>query len=74
MNSQNPWGGGWGGYAVQKQFSGSRSPPYHEAKVTSPSRELRGENTPRKKILNFGLLKKHFLVKFPPTRHIEALN
>ena len=40
----------------------------HEAKVTG----LWG-HTPGI-CLNFRSLKQHFLVKFPPTRHIEALN
>ena len=42
----------------------------HEEKVTTPSRELWG-HAPG--ILNFGSLKQHFLVNFPPTQHIEAL-
>ena len=41
----------------------------HEAKVTTPSSELWG-HAPWK----IGSLKQHFLMKFPPTQHIEALN
>ena len=29
---------------------------------------------PPRNVLNFGSLKQHFLVKFPPTQHIEVLN
>ena len=46
----------------QDIWRGCRGGKDHEAKVTTP-REL----WPPGKVLNFGSLKQHFLVKFPPT-------